>query len=142
MLLSYLSLDREWFRDVQLDNLKLSDHDVGCEPLYFELQLNDEEKEKLKTWLKSFNEGHVDINDYAPSVLLTGKTFQINIFKTGIVFSYQKGRYWKQFSRPGTSADQEIRSWLRKISQLKGKPIYYGGVHVRCPQHSRAAEKL
>lgn len=125
ILASCLSLDREWFRDVQLDNLHLSDHDVGPKPQYFELQLNDEEKEKLRVWLKSFNEGHVDFNDCAPSVLLRGKTFEINIFKTWTVFGYKKGRYWKQFSRPGTPADQEIRSWLKQISQLKGKPIYY-----------------
>ena len=122
ILVSYLSLDREWFKDVQLDNLKLYVHDHEYRTSrHYELQLNDEEKEKLKIWLKSFNQGHFAPGNYVPFVVLKGETFKVNILDNCVVFSYRKGAnpkaWWKQYSRPKTTEDQHIRDWLMQISR-------------------------
>ena len=122
ILISYLSLDREWFKDVQLDKLKLyvRGHEYNTSQRS-ELQLNDEEKEKLKIWLKSFNQGHFSPGNYVPFVVLKGETFEVNILDNRVVFSYRKGAnpkaWWKQYSRPKTAEDQHIRDWLMQISQ-------------------------
>lgn len=78
---SYEPLNGEWFKDVSLENLKLSVYEEGCEKEVFELQLNDEEKKKLMIWLKSFAGSHIDFNTYAPAVVLRGKTLKINFLK-------------------------------------------------------------
>lgn len=118
---SYTSLDREWLKDVPLDNLKLSIHENGRENQVFELHLSDQEKTRLMTWLSSFAGSRIDFNTYAPSIILKGETMKINFLKGKTVISYRKQpdqmETWKQYSRSATADDQQIRSWLEDIAR-------------------------
>ena len=113
---SYPSFDGEWVRDVRLDNLKLSVCETGREKQSYELQLSDDEKEKLKIWLKTFDGSPADYNTYVPSCILRGETFQVNIMGERTVISFRKGsnpqRVWNQYSRPKTAEDQHMGNWL------------------------------
>ena len=118
---SYPSFDEEWVRDVRLDNLRLSVFDAGKKKQSCELQLSDDEKEKLKIWLKTFNKSHADYNTYVPSCILNGETFQVNIMEKRTVISFRKGcnsqGVWNQYSRSTTTEDQHIRSWLMQLNR-------------------------
>ena len=116
---SYSTFDEEWLGEVQLDKLTLSVSEAGSKEQNIELQLNDEEKETLKTWLKSFAGSHSDFNTYAPSVMLDGETWRVNFMEKRTVISYRKGNdpkeEWKQYSRPETAEDQHIKIRFKQL---------------------------
>lgn len=118
---SYPSFDGAWIRDVGLDKLKLSVYETGREKQSYELQLSDDEQEKLKAWLNTFDGSHVDYNTYVPSCLLNGEAFQVNIMEERAVINFRKGsnprEVWNQYSRPKTIEDQHIRNWLMQLNR-------------------------
>lgn len=101
---------------VSVENLTLSVYEKGSQNIIKRLNFNNNEKKKLLSWFRTLTDLSTDYITYAPILVLDGEKLQINFLETTTVISVknntQPSEGWKQYSRPATKYDKNIKNWL------------------------------
>jgi hypothetical protein len=73
----------------------------------------------IDSWSKQSKSGELDLNSYAPSVVIESDLRRIDFRKTRVIISTRKSndKSWNQTSRTATEADLKLREQLIEFSK-------------------------
>jgi len=77
--------------------------------------------DSIESWLKKSDSGRLDLNSYAPSVVIESDLHKIQFGAKRVVISSRatKDKTWNQKSRPANDEDKNLRDRLTAFAQAK-----------------------
>lgn len=119
--------DTSALKNAPLDDLQLIAHqEAGAVISSCHLQLSDDDKARLRSWLRTLDWLSFTPATYVPGLELRSDVFNINFYDNGVVINYKlsPGSDWTQVHRSATEADRQITHLLRsKLPAAPGEPI-------------------
>ncbi len=78
-------------------------------------------RDSIESWLKKSDSGRLDLNSYAPSVVIESDLHKIQFGVSRVIISSRatKDKTWNQKSRPANDEDKKLRDQLTAFAQAK-----------------------
>ena len=78
-------------------------------------------RDSIESWLKKSDSGRLDLNSYAPSVVIESDLHKIQFGASRVIISSRdsKDKVWNQKSRSANDEDKKLRDRLTAFAQAK-----------------------
>ena len=78
-------------------------------------------RDLIESWLKKSDSGRLDLNSYAPSIVIESDLHKIQFGASRVIISSRatKDKTWNQKSRPANDEDKKLRDQLTAFAQAK-----------------------